>query len=60
MLNRTVNGLPLNWPKSLADYYFRDEWELYDLSADPVELVNLRRYRKYKVTSTVNYRRYLK
>lgn len=32
---------PLPWYKTLASYYNRDEWELYDLKYDAVELQNL-------------------
>ena len=49
MLNRTLNGRPLRWIKELPDYYFRDEWEMFDLLKDPQESVNLRHKKKYKV-----------
>lgn len=29
------------WYKTLKKYYQRDEWELFDLKADPAELTNL-------------------
>lgn len=41
ILNNTVSGKPTNWFKTLEDYYYRDEWELYDLQNDPHELINL-------------------
>ena len=42
MLNRTRNSVPLNWYKSsLLQYYYRDEWELFDLNRDSKEMVNL-------------------
>ncbi|GFR64117.1 N-sulfoglucosamine sulfohydrolase [Elysia marginata] len=41
ILNRTRTGQPTHWFKTLAQYYYRDEWELYDLIADPKELKNL-------------------
>uniref|UniRef100_A0A0B7APM9 Sulfatase N-terminal domain-containing protein n=2 Tax=Arion vulgaris TaxID=1028688 RepID=A0A0B7APM9_9EUPU len=41
MLNRTREGLPLLWFKTLNQYYYRDEWELYDLGSDPHEVHNM-------------------
>lgn len=41
ILNRTINKQPLPWYKTLAQYYHRDEWELYDLKSDPAELRNV-------------------
>lgn len=50
MINRTVEGRPLRWIKELPDYYFRDEWEMFDLERDPYEMVNLKFKKKYKVS----------
>lgn len=41
IVNRSIAGEPLNWFKNLEEYYYRDQWELYDLEADPKELHNL-------------------
>lgn len=41
LLNRTKHGKPLHWSKTLKDYYYRDEWELFDLQQDPDELKNI-------------------
>ena len=41
LLNRTVANESTHWYKSLRDYYYRDEWELYDLVEDPHELQNV-------------------
>ncbi|XP_071479780.1 N-sulphoglucosamine sulphohydrolase-like [Diadema antillarum] len=41
ILNNTESGRPTNWFKTLNKYYYRDEWELYDLQNDPHEVVNL-------------------
>nr|XP_054762817.1 LOW QUALITY PROTEIN: N-sulphoglucosamine sulphohydrolase-like [Lytechinus pictus] len=41
ILNNTISGQPTYWFKTLEDYYYRDEWELYDLQDDPHELKNL-------------------
>lgn len=41
MLNRTKENQPIPWNRNLRQYYFRDEWELYDLKLDPEELRNI-------------------
>ncbi|XP_071481222.1 N-sulphoglucosamine sulphohydrolase-like [Diadema antillarum] len=41
ILNRTRNHQPINWYKTLKEYYYRPEWELFDLEADPTEVNNL-------------------
>ncbi|XP_033214400.1 N-sulphoglucosamine sulphohydrolase isoform X2 [Belonocnema kinseyi] len=41
LLNRTHTNQPLRWYKSLKTYYYRDEWELYDLRHDPEETKNI-------------------
>lgn len=41
MLNRTIDHTPLPWYKTLAQYYQRPEWELFDLKQDPAEVNNL-------------------
>lgn len=41
MLNKTVHGVELPWYKSLRSYYYRPQWELYDIASDPQELHNL-------------------
>jgi len=41
ILNNTKNGKDTQWFKNVTQYYFRDEWELYDLENDPTELNNL-------------------
>lgn len=41
ILNRTLTGQPTKWFKTLEQYYYRDEFELYDLINDPLELTNL-------------------
>ena len=41
LLNRTRNHQPTNWYKTLKTYYYRPEWELFDLTHDPKELNNL-------------------
>ncbi|CAG5122664.1 unnamed protein product [Candidula unifasciata] len=40
ILNRTKSGQPTHWFKGLRQYYYRDEWELFDLENDPQELKN--------------------
>ncbi|CAG5131358.1 unnamed protein product [Candidula unifasciata] len=41
ILNRTKEGLPLSWFKTLDQYYYRDEWELFDVLSDPFEVHNV-------------------
>lgn len=41
ILKRTREKLPLDWYKTLEQYYYRDEWELYNIQTDPEELLNL-------------------
>ncbi|XP_071443861.1 N-sulphoglucosamine sulphohydrolase-like [Hetaerina americana] len=48
LLNRTSSNEPLNWYKSLKKYYYRDEWELYDLKEDPEERWNVYYKSSYK------------
>ncbi|XP_047517683.1 N-sulphoglucosamine sulphohydrolase isoform X1 [Pieris napi] len=41
ILNRTRARQPLPWYKTLKRHYYRPQWELYDVRADPAELRNL-------------------
>lgn len=41
ILNNSVQGKPTQWFKTLQQYYSRDQFELFDLTMDPQELVNL-------------------
>jgi N-sulfoglucosamine sulfohydrolase len=41
IVNRSIAGLSVPWFKTLQEYYYRDEWELFDLESDPKELNNL-------------------
>ena len=41
LLNRTMQGKTTNWFKTLRDYYYRSEWEMYDLAHDPQESNNI-------------------
>ena len=41
IVNRTMAGETLPWFKTLEEYYYRDQWELFDLDNDPKELHNL-------------------
>ncbi|XP_077490725.1 N-sulfoglucosamine sulfohydrolase [Amblyomma americanum] len=47
LLNRTQHKEPLHWTKTLNSYYYRDEWELYDLEGDPNELFNVAQNESY-------------
>lgn len=44
---------PLPWYKTLASYYNRDEWELFDLKMDPAERTNLASKPSMKETRTM-------
>ncbi|XP_063962051.1 N-sulphoglucosamine sulphohydrolase-like [Lytechinus pictus] len=48
ILNRTRDHKPLNWYKTLKEYYYRPEWELFDLLADPTEVNNLAHVGKFQ------------
>ncbi|GFN86815.1 N-sulphoglucosamine sulphohydrolase-like [Plakobranchus ocellatus] len=52
ILNRTRHGQPTHWFKSLHQYYYREEWELFDLVQDPHELKNLATDQQHKQTFT--------
>lgn len=41
ILNRTLAEQSLPWYTTLKEYYWRPEWELYDLKMDPIERKNL-------------------
>ena len=41
LLNHTRQGKPTGWFRTLEQYYYRAQWELFDLSTDPKELTNL-------------------
>jgi N-sulfoglucosamine sulfohydrolase len=41
ILQRTKKHESLPWYKTLKNYYYRDKWELFDILADPKELINL-------------------
>lgn len=41
LLNRTREGKPTGWFRTLKQYYYRAQWELFDLNTDPKELTNL-------------------
>ncbi|KAI5634862.1 sulfatase domain-containing protein [Phthorimaea operculella] len=41
ILNRTRSKQPLPWYKTLKQYYYRPEWEFFDLHNDPMERQNL-------------------
>lgn len=41
LLNRTEEHKPTGWFRTLDQYYYRPQWELYDLKSDPEELSNL-------------------
>lgn len=50
ILNRTESGKPLPWITTLQKYYYRDEWQLFNLTSDPYEQKNVASLPKYKNT----------
>ena len=50
ILENTAAGKPTKWVKTLEQYYYRPEWELYDLLHDPEEMVNLANKQVHKTT----------
>ncbi|XP_071802190.1 N-sulphoglucosamine sulphohydrolase-like [Asterias amurensis] len=47
LLNRTRSGAPTHWYKTLKNYYYRSQWELYDHQSDPLEVSNLAQDQNY-------------
>lgn len=47
-MNNTKMNRETFWLKTLSEYYWRPEWELYDLKEDPEELINVVNKKKYK------------
>lgn len=41
LLNRTAERQETHWYKNLSNYYYRDQWELFDLEKDPYESKNV-------------------
>ncbi|XP_070580308.1 N-sulphoglucosamine sulphohydrolase-like isoform X2 [Ptychodera flava] len=41
IINRTMAQQPTHWFKTLRQYYYRDEYEMFDIVKDPKELNNL-------------------
>ncbi len=41
IMNRTQHGEVTHWIKDLKTYYFRPEYELFDIIKDPHEMTNL-------------------
>ena len=48
LLNRTLEGNDTHWYKTLDEYYYREEWEMFDVIADPKELKNLAKDPEYR------------
>ncbi|XP_063443792.1 N-sulphoglucosamine sulphohydrolase-like [Mytilus trossulus] len=47
LLNRTRAGISTHWYKNLKQYYYRSQWEFFDLSTDPQERINQIKNEKY-------------
>ncbi|KAL7641218.1 UNVERIFIED_CONTAM: hypothetical protein RMT77_008356 [Armadillidium vulgare] len=48
ILNKTLHNETLHWYKTLKDYYFRPEWELFDLKYDRMEKYNVAELKSYR------------
>merc|ERR1711915_721322 len=48
ILNRTKHNVSLPWYKTPRQYYYRPEWEMYDLKIDPEEKYNVFKKESYK------------
>jgi N-sulfoglucosamine sulfohydrolase len=48
LLYRTRHNISTHWYKNLKQYYYREQWELYDLLLDSKELINQFRNEKYE------------
>lgn len=59
ILNRTITGEELPWYKTLEEYYYRPQWELFDLQVDFTEKNNMAGNMRYKVVLS-RLQRYLK
>lgn len=49
ILNRTKEKEKTYWYKNLTDYYYRPQWEFFDLKNDPFEVKNEIDNHKYKL-----------
>ena len=48
LLKDIENGQPTNWFKNLTDYYFRPQYELYDIKNDKKQINNLAYNQQYQ------------
>ena len=48
MIKRTMNNESIQWFKALKEYYYREQYELFDLSKDPHETKNVANDPEYK------------
>ena len=53
ILNRTIEHRPLPWFITLKEYYYRNEWQMYNISADPQEQKNLATDPKFESVFTI-------
>mgnify|MGYP003308725908 CR=1 FL=1 len=49
LLQRHQTNQSLHWYKSIQEYYFRPEWEMYDTKADSQEKYNVAKKPFYQV-----------
>ena len=48
MIKCTMNNESIQWFKALKEYYYREQYELFDLSKDPHETKNVANDPEYK------------
>ncbi|XP_048252057.1 N-sulphoglucosamine sulphohydrolase-like [Haliotis rufescens] len=48
IINKTMAGQKTGWFRDLEHYYYRDQWELFHLDSDPMELINLAYTSEYR------------
>lgn len=53
LLNHTHNKQRTFWYKNLTSYYYRPQWEMYNLINDPKETVNVVNHAKYQDVAKV-------
>ena len=56
MIKRTMNNESIQWFKALKEYYYREQYELFDLSKEPHETKNVANDPEYLKSKLYNWR----